>query len=163
MLCYCTIYCKISLFLMEPTTRIELVTPSLPRKCSTTEPRGRFSWSGKRGSNPQPSAWKADALAIELFPHLFLKMVGRRGFEPLKPLATDLQSAPFVHLGTSPCIFSPLMKKSLTITFISYLFFFVPELISGYNIVLSAFFCNTYTTEQKFNSIKFFAPGIFFQ
>ena len=26
-------------------------------------------WSGKRGSNPRPSAWKADALAIELFPH----------------------------------------------------------------------------------------------
>lgn len=26
-------------------------------------------WSGKRDSNSQPSAWKADALAIELFPH----------------------------------------------------------------------------------------------
>ena len=26
-------------------------------------------WSGKRDSNPQPSAWKADALAVELFPH----------------------------------------------------------------------------------------------
>ena len=26
------------------------------------------NWSGKRDSNPQPSAWKADALAIELFP-----------------------------------------------------------------------------------------------
>ena len=25
---------------MEPTTGIEPVTPSLPRKCSTTEPRG---------------------------------------------------------------------------------------------------------------------------
>lgn len=25
-------------------------------------------WSGKRDSNSQPSAWKADALAIELFP-----------------------------------------------------------------------------------------------
>ena len=28
--------------------------------------RGR--WSGKRGSNPRPSAWKADALPTELFP-----------------------------------------------------------------------------------------------
>ena len=28
-------------------------------------------WSGKRDSNPQPSAWKADALPIELFPHVF--------------------------------------------------------------------------------------------
>ena len=26
--------------------------------------------SGKRDSNPQPSAWKADALPIELFPRL---------------------------------------------------------------------------------------------
>ena len=25
-------------------------------------------WSGKRDSNPRPSAWKADALAAELFP-----------------------------------------------------------------------------------------------
>jgi hypothetical protein len=29
-------------------------------------------------------------------------MVGRQGFEPWKPMATDLQSAPFVHLGTCP-------------------------------------------------------------
>lgn len=27
------------------------------------------TWSGKRDSNPQPTAWKAVALAIELFPH----------------------------------------------------------------------------------------------
>ena len=35
-----------------------------------TELRGPDNWSGKRDSNPQPSAWKADALAIELFPLL---------------------------------------------------------------------------------------------
>ena len=29
-------------------------------------------------------------------------MVGRQGFEPWKPMATDLQSAPFGHLGTCP-------------------------------------------------------------
>ena len=29
-------------------------------------------------------------------------MVGRQGFEPWKPMAADLQSAPFVHLGTCP-------------------------------------------------------------
>ena len=46
------------------------MTSSLPRKCSTTELRGRKNsfaspkrWSGKRDSNPRPSAWKADALA----------------------------------------------------------------------------------------------------
>ena len=44
-------------------------------------------WSGKRDSNPRPSAWKADALAAELFP---LKscagfgMVEGEGFEPSK-------------------------------------------------------------------------------
>ena len=31
-------------------------------------------WSGKRGSNPRPSAWKADALPTELFPQLFSKL-----------------------------------------------------------------------------------------
>ena len=31
-----------------------------------------------------------------------LGLVGRQGFEPWKPMATDLQSAPFVHLGTCP-------------------------------------------------------------
>ena len=34
---------------VEPTTGIEPVTPSLPRKCSTTEPRGR-----RRGRGPMP-------------------------------------------------------------------------------------------------------------
>ncbi len=45
---------------------------SLPRRYSTTELRGRYDpdckrqnyWSGKRDSNPQPSAWKADALPL---------------------------------------------------------------------------------------------------
>ena len=30
-------------------------------------------WSGKRDSNPRPSAWKADALAAELFPRNALR------------------------------------------------------------------------------------------
>ncbi len=68
------------------------MTPSLPRTCSTTEPRGllhkfpthhRSYWSGKRDSNPRPSAWKADALPTELFPHVSA-MVEREGFEPSK-------------------------------------------------------------------------------
>ncbi len=40
-----------------------------------------FNLSGKRGSNPRPSAWKADALSTELFPQW---SVGRAGFEPTK-------------------------------------------------------------------------------
>ena len=71
------------------------------------------SWSGKRGSNPRPSAWKADALPSELFPPLNPKrpsssvptiylLVGRGGFEPPKAEPSDLQSDPFGHSGTSP-------------------------------------------------------------
>ena len=66
-------------------------------------------WSGKRVSNPQPTAWKAVALPIELFPHtLFVHsshcyiMVGRAGFEPTKTESADLQSAPFGRSGISP-------------------------------------------------------------
>ena len=49
--------------------RFELMTSSLPRKRSTPE----LHWlikkkSGRRGSNPRPSAWKADALPTELLP-----------------------------------------------------------------------------------------------
>ena len=52
--------------------RIELATSSLPRKRSTPELHWR-SLSGRRGSNPRPSAWKADALPTELLPQfLFL-------------------------------------------------------------------------------------------
>ena len=58
---------------MEPTTGIEPVTSPLPRVRSTTELR-----------------------------RLKDNMVGREGFEPSKAKPTDLQSAPFVHLGTSP-------------------------------------------------------------
>ena len=47
--------------------RIELATSSLPRKRSTPELHWR-NLSGRRGSNPRPSAWKADALPTELLP-----------------------------------------------------------------------------------------------
>ena len=62
-------------------------------------------WSGKRDSNPRPSAWKADALATELFPLKSLpcrKMVVGEGFEPSKASPTDLQSVPFDRSGTPP-------------------------------------------------------------
>ena len=61
-------------------------------------------WSGKRGSNPQPTAWKAVALAnwaIPAIPNLFY-MVARVGFEPVKAEPTDLQSVPFGRSGISP-------------------------------------------------------------
>ena len=43
----------------------------------------KCSWSGKRDSNPPPTAWKAVALPDELLPHK-KKQVGEEGFEPPK-------------------------------------------------------------------------------
>ena len=69
--------------LLEPLMRIELTTSSLPRKCSTPELQQlvkilknnsyriyqQLNASGRRGSNPRPTAWKAVALPTELLPH----------------------------------------------------------------------------------------------
>ncbi len=79
---------------------IEPPTPSLPWKCSTPElhrqmrnrPHGKKSYSkivdspdkpegplsGRRDSNPRPSAWKADALPTELRPHQLYYQKARR-------------------------------------------------------------------------------------
>ena len=72
--------------------RLELTTPSLPRKCSTNELQRHklfpktirtnqksmtrsyfYCSSGRRGSNPPPIAWKAIALPNELLPHFNIK------------------------------------------------------------------------------------------
>ena len=57
-----------------------------PTRKAPDSPTGE--WSGKRDSNPRPSAWKADALAAELFPHRWLQAIGwmveGEGFEPSK-------------------------------------------------------------------------------
>jgi hypothetical protein len=43
-------------------------------------------WSGKRGSNPRPSAWKADALPSELFPHCkYTKISSPKKSRPISP------------------------------------------------------------------------------
>lgn len=55
--------------------------------------------SGRRVSNPLPTAWKAVALPNELLPQ---GDVGGGGFEPPKASPTDLQSAPFDRSGTLP-------------------------------------------------------------
>ena len=56
------------MFPVEPEGGIEPPTPSLPRKCSTPELLWHHKVSGRRNSNPRPSAWKADALPTELLP-----------------------------------------------------------------------------------------------
>ena len=49
-----------------------------------------MSWSGKRGSNSRPSAWKADALPTELLPQI---SGGGRWTRTTEPEGADLQSA----------------------------------------------------------------------
>ena len=90
--------------------RFELMTSSLPRKRSTPELQRQNYLSGKRDSNSRPSAWKADALSTELFPHITSLYdykdvnftVGRAGFEPTKTKSAELQSAPVGHFGIFP-------------------------------------------------------------
>ena len=82
--------------------RFELSTSSLPRKRSTPELHWR-SLSGRRGSNPRPLAWKANALPTELLPQfsfLFgdfcvgLRIVGRSlpSGNSLSPRSSALKS-----------------------------------------------------------------------
>src|SRR5574342_1278600 len=88
-------------------------------------------WSGKRDSNPRPPAWKAGALPLS-YSRVALSHVDRRtraacplaassgslslfdrppaprwwrgeDLNPRRRSPADLQSAPFGHLGTSPC------------------------------------------------------------
>jgi hypothetical protein len=87
---------------MEPTTGIEPVNLILTKDVLYLLSYVGPQWSGKRDSNPQPSAWKADALAIELFPHPSGVVVERGGFEPPKAAPTGLQPVPFGRSGTSP-------------------------------------------------------------
>ncbi len=113
---------------VELLTRIELVTSSLPRKCSTTELQQQIMfrlWSGRRGSNPRPPAWKASALSTELLPHVrivsaaFLSWgspvprffladyricipVGKDGFEPPKACASRFTVCPIWPLWYLP-------------------------------------------------------------
>ena len=83
-------------------TRFELVTSSLPRKRSTPELHWR-SWSGRRGSNPRPSAWKADALPTELLPlkkkpDFIRAFCGRRWIRTTEGINQQIYSLP--HLAT---------------------------------------------------------------
>ena len=82
--------------------RIELATSSLPRKRSTPELHWR-SLSGRRGSNPRPSAWKADALPTELLPlkkspKTCRASCGRRWIRTTEGINQQIYSLP--HLAT---------------------------------------------------------------
>ncbi len=60
----------------SPRIRNPMLYPIELRALSKTQ----YKWSGRRDSNPQPPAWKAGALPIELHPPASL--VGERGLEP---------------------------------------------------------------------------------
>ena len=93
---------------IEPMTGFEPVTSSLPRKCSTTELHRRDQKkSGKRDSNPRPSAWKADALSTELFPQ---NIRGRRWIRTTEVVRQQIYSLP--HLATLVFALEPAIRKS---------------------------------------------------
>ena len=89
--------------IVEPMAGFEPATSSLPRKCSTPELHRQIFWSGRRGSNSRPLAWKANALPTELLPQfsfLFddfcvgLRIVGRSlpSGNSLSPRSSALKS-----------------------------------------------------------------------
>ena len=66
--------------------------------------------SGRRGSNPRPSAWKANALSTELLPQfLWAKMDSNHRSRK----TADLQSAPFGHSGNCPRYFQLQCKGTI--------------------------------------------------
>ncbi len=95
--------------------------------------------SGRRGSNPQPIAWKAIALPIELLPHVmfktfqvqnvqrytpleplnllnllnFKRTVGRSGFEPLKSKDSGFTVRPIWPLWNLPFGEIPKAKNQI--------------------------------------------------
>ena len=72
---------------------------SLPHLATLVLAQQYFKKSGRRGSNPRPSAWKANALSTELLPQFrWAKMDSNH--RRRKP--ADLQSAPFGHSGICP-------------------------------------------------------------
>ena len=66
--------------------------------------------SGRRDSNPRPSAWKANALSTELLPHYLLWARMDSNHRRRKP--ADLQSAPFGHSGTCPMNSEKQIKRA---------------------------------------------------
>ena len=82
--------------------------------------------SGRRGSNPRPSAWKANALSTELLPQKTkdlssLKNVGKDGFEPPKSKDSRFTVCPIWPLWYLPfCTLKSISILSLS-SFVSQL------------------------------------------
>ena len=80
---------------------IEPMTSSLPRKRSTPELH-RQRKSGRRDSDPRPSAWKADALPTELLPHIYQKTRGESRIRTYEVIRQQIYSLPQLATLVSP-------------------------------------------------------------
>ena len=85
--------------------------------------------SGRRGSNPRPSAWKANALSTELLPQKpkdlsSLKNVGKDGFEPPKSKDSRFTVCPIWPLWYLPNLLSK--NNSFSASFLEPLVGFEP-------------------------------------
>ena len=79
--------------------------------------------SGRRGSNPRPSAWKANALSTELLPQfvcflivncsLSIKEWAVMDSNHRRRKPAELQSAPFGHSGNCPRYFQLQCKGTI--------------------------------------------------
>ena len=83
---------------------------SLPHLATLVLAQQYFKKSGRRGSNPRPSAWKANALSTELLPQKpktfqVLRMWAKMDSNHRSRKTADLQSAPFGHSGICPTYF----------------------------------------------------------
>ena len=102
---------------------------SLPHLATLVLAQQYFKKSGRRGSNPRPSAWKANALSTELLPQKTkdlssLKNVGKDGFEPPKSKDSRFTVCPIWPLWYLPNLLSK--NNSFSASFLEPLVGFEP-------------------------------------
>ena len=92
---------------LERAMGFEPTTASLEGWNSTTELRPHYPYNRLILIDQKHLSLKTGKIQNSLCLVIYsifnlLDMVGRQGFEPWKPMAADLQSAPVDHLGTCP-------------------------------------------------------------
>ena len=92
----------VSFILLRASCRIRTNDPEITNHVLwPTELKRRSTWSGRRGSNPRPPAWKASALSTELLPHvndLYNTVRGHRWIRTTEGESQQIYSLP--HLAT---------------------------------------------------------------
>ena len=92
---------------------------SLPHLATLVLAQQYFKKSGRRGSNPRPSAWKANALSTELLPQF---LVGKDGFEPPKSKDSRFTVCPIWPLWYLPVRNQDLVLFSIAMQRYDYFF-----------------------------------------